>query len=132
MLSGACLCGGVKYEVRGKPLLMYHCHCGVCQKASGTAFATNIMVRADDFAMVSGQERLKGFESSPGKHRYFCGECGSPIFSHGEKTRQIVSVRCGTLETDPGLRPSVHVYVASKAAWHEIHDDLPQKPEAFA
>ena len=132
MLRGTCLCGKVKYEIRGEPRLMYYCHCGICRKANGSAFATNMIVLAEDFLLVSGRELLTAFESSPDKHRYFCSACGSPIYSQAKLTRSIVSVRCGTLETDPILRPSIHAHVASKAPWHRICDELPQAPGAFA
>jgi hypothetical protein len=52
--------------------------------------------------------------------------CGSPLYSHAEATAEIVSVRAGTLDGDPGLRPSAHLHVASQAPWTEIHDSLPQ------
>jgi hypothetical protein len=132
MLHGSCLCGKVRYEIRGEPLIMYYCHCGTCRKATGSAFATNIALRTEDLQIVAGREALASFESSPNKRRYFCSGCGSPIYSHGEATRGIVSVRCGTLDDDPAVRPAVHGYVASKASWYDIHDDLPQKPENFA
>ena len=69
------------------------------------------------------------FESSPQKFRHFCSTCGSPIYSHGEKTKHVVAVRCGTLKQDPGMRPSYHAFVASKAAWVDICDDMPQFDE---
>jgi hypothetical protein len=105
---------------------MYYCHCGTCRKASGSSFATNLLVLADDFELVSGRELLSAFESSPDKHRYFCSGCGSPVYSQAKATRAIVSVRGGTLEADPSLRPSVHAHVASKAPWFEIGDGLRQ------
>jgi len=132
MLHGSCLCGKIKYEIHGEPLIMYYCHCGTCRKATGSTFATNIAVRTEDLRIVAGRDSLAAFESSPSKHRYFCSGCGSPIYSHGEATKHIVSVRCGTLDDDPGVRPAVHGYVASKAAWYEIRDDLPRTPENFA
>jgi len=132
MLRGSCVCGTVRYEINAAPWTMYYCHCGTCRKATGTSFATNLIVAADDFVVVAGREALKAYESSPRKHRHFCGACGSPIYSQGEATKSIVSVRAGTVDGDPGVRPSVHAYVASKAPWTEIHDDLPQKPESFA
>ena len=131
MLQGSCLCGKVRYEVRGEPQAMYYCHCGTCRKANGSAFAANMVVAADDFAVVAGREVLKGYESSPTKHRYFCSVCGSPIYSHAATTSHIVSVRCGTLDTVPDVRPSLHFYVADKAPWHDIHDDLPQVPKSL-
>lgn len=132
MLKGSCLCGKVRYEVRGDPQAMYYCHCQTCRKANGSSFATNMIVAADDFAVVAGGELLSAYESSPNKHRHFCSNCGSPIYSHGEKTRQVVSVRCGTLDTVPSVRPSIHFYVADKAAWTEICDGLPQVRESLS
>jgi len=132
MLHGSCLCGKVNYEIDGEPRLMYHCHCGRCRAASGASFATNIIVATEQFKVVAGRESLSAFESSPNKHRYFCSSCGSPIYSHGQRTQHYVSVRCGTLENDPVIRPSYHAYVASKAAWVSICDELPQMPEAIA
>lgn len=132
MLGGSCLCGQVRYEIRGAPKAMYHCHCGTCRKANGAAFATNLIVAADDFAVVSGREGLASFESSPRKRRYFCSRCGSPLYSHAEATAQIVSVRSGTLDGDPGLRPSIHTHVASRAPWDEICDGLPERPAGLS
>lgn len=132
MLTGSCLCGTVRYEIAGDPALMYYCHCGTCRKANGSSFATNLIVPADDFAVVAGRERLSAFESSPGKRRWFCAGCGSPIYSHGEQTASMVSVRCGTLDGDPGARPAVHTYVATRAPWFEVTDQLPQRPGALS
>jgi len=130
MLAGSCLCRGVRYEIRGAPQLMYHCHCAQCRKANGASLATNLMVAADDFVVTAGRELLTGFESSPDKRRYFCSICGSPIYSHARQTSHLVSVRSGTLEADPGLRPVAHVHVASRAPWTEIGDALPQFAQA--
>jgi hypothetical protein len=130
MLQGSCLCGAVRYQVRGEPRAMYHCHCETCRKANGSSLATNMIVRAEDFEIVAGRDRLAAFESSPRKHRWFCSRCGSPIYSHADATRALVSVRCGTLDSEPEIRPSMHVYAASKAPWTEILDDLPQHPAA--
>ena len=129
MIEGACLCGMVRYEIAGEPRWMYQCHCGKCRAATGAAFATNVIVHAGKFRVTAGKEVLKGFESSPSKFRYFCSNCGSPIYSQGEKTKQIVSVRSGTLKQDPGVRVAYHAFVASKAPWVEIRDNLPQYSE---
>jgi hypothetical protein len=130
MLTGSCLCRGVRYEIRGTPQSMYHCHCAQCRKANGAMLATNVMVAGGDFVLTAGGELLGSFESSPGKRRYFCSVCGSPIYSHAEQTRHLVSVRSGTLDADPGLRPQAHVHIASKAPWMQIGDELPQFPGA--
>lgn len=123
------MCGSVQYQVTAGSPVMYYCHCGTCRAASGSGFATNIAVATQSFAVTAGKELLSSFESSPGKRRYFCSRCASPIYSHSERTRDYVSVRCGTLKDDPGVRPSFHAYVASKAPWISITDGLPQYPE---
>jgi hypothetical protein len=129
MLNGACMCGRIQYEITAEPQFMYQCYCGKCRAASGASFVTNIIVNADDFRITAGNESLAAFESSPNKFRHFCSICGSPIYSQGEKTKQVVSVRCGTLLQDPGIRVAYHAFVASKAPWIDIHDDQPQFSE---
>jgi len=126
------MCGKVRYELRGSPKVVYYCHCGKCRKQSGSAFATNVVVATEDLVFTAGKDAIASWVSSPGKQRYFCSGCGSPLYSHGERTKHIVSVRCGTLDSELPISPSVHAFVAHKAAWDEIRDDLPQHPEYFA
>lgn len=125
-MKGSCLCGEVRYEITGDIVGINYCHCVQCRKASGTAFATNAAVATVDFSMTHGRQRLAYIESSPGKKRYFCSGCGSPIYSQYDDRMETVYVRIGTIDDDAGLRPDVHIYVASKAPWYEIRDDLPQ------
>jgi hypothetical protein len=132
MFHGSCMCGKVRYELRGPPRVAYYCHCGKCRKQSGSSFATNVIVLKEHFAIVAGEDAVSSWVSSPGKRRYFCSGCGSPIYSHGENRKHIVSVRCGTLDDDLPLAPSVHAFVDSRANWVRITDDLPQHPEYFA
>jgi len=129
MLRGSCLCGKISYEVRGSPKAMYYCHCGMCRKATGSSFATNMLVREADFVVMSGQPLIKAYQSSPGEHRHFCSECGSPIYSRAEVRKGLLSVRCGGLNDDPPVRPTAHIYTASKAPWFEIRDHVPQFAE---
>ncbi|MDJ0958619.1 MAG: GFA family protein [Arenicellales bacterium] len=124
-MKGTCLCGKVNYVTRGDFLGINYCHCKQCRKANGTAFATSAAVREEDFEVVQGHEHLAAYESTPGKKRYFCGRCGSPIYSKREGGSTIY-IRLGTLDDDPIVRPEVHIHVASKASWYEIKDNLPQ------
>ena len=131
MHTGSCLCGTVRYEIHGDIGPGYYCHCARCRKASGTAFASNAVVAADDFVLTAGAGALKTYVADTGLHRTFCGHCGSPIISRREGVPQ-VRVRLGTLDTPlgAGQGPQAHIYVDSKADWWEIRDDLPQHPEA--
>lgn len=127
MITGRCLCGSVRYRITGAPLGMYHCHCAQCRRANGASFATNVLVQSESFELTSGEDAVASYESSPGKRRHFCSRCGSPLFSADGATPQLRSIRSGTLDADPGLRPTSHFHVGSKAPWTEILDDLPQQ-----
>ena len=128
MQAGSCLCGAVKYEIAGELAPIQLCHCSMCRRASGTAFASNMPVRAADFRIVSGEASLKSYESRPGKERLFCAACGSPIISRSAGDPGMVRVRAGTLDEPVDARLAFHFHVASKASWLPITDDLPQHP----
>lgn len=126
MYTGGCLCGSVRFEIKGPIHNIVCCHCSQCRKAQGSAFATNGMVRTTDFNIISGADSLTGYESSPGQTKYFCKTCGSPILSKSESKPGHVRVRLGTIDSDIVERPMAHIFATSKASWEEIADDLPQ------
>ena len=128
MHNGSCLCGRVKYEIRGAIGESYFCHCSRCRKASGSAFASSALVATADFVILEGNDFLKSF-SVKGVHRVFCAECGSPIISRRDAMPQAVRVRLGSLDSPHTRGPQGHIFVGSKAEWFEIHDDLPQYQE---
>lgn len=131
MHTGSCLCGGIKFEINEKPGPIQICHCGQCRKAQGSAFVTNVPVQESNFKFISGMDLLGSFESSPGKRRYFCKVCGSPVYSKTEKRPGVVRIRAGTLDGELETKPIAHFYVAYKANWYEITDNLPQFTEGF-
>ena len=131
MLEGGCLCGGVRFRVTGRLGPAGYCHCKMCQRASGSAFAANAPARTRYFEITSGADLVTEYESSPGKFRAFCSRCGSPIYSRRDDEPELRRIRLGTLDSDPERRPLGHVWVSAKAPWHTIHDSLPQYPEAL-
>ena len=126
MLTGSCLCHGVRYEIDGALEAITNCHCSLCRKMSGSAFSSGASVAASSFRIVSGQELLKQWESSPGYFRQFCSRCGSPLFKIKTKDPNVIRLRVGSLDGDPGVKVSKHMHVKSKAPWVEINDGLPQ------
>ncbi len=129
MLLGSCLCGTVKYRVEGELGPIVCCHCSMCRKAQGSAFAANAPVPASRFRITEGEADLRAYASSPGKERWFCSRCGSPIFSRRDAAPEVVRLRIGTLDTPIAARPVAHIHVASKAEWFDILDGQPQYPE---
>lgn len=126
MYTGGCLCGAVRFEIHGGLRDIVKCHCSRCRKAQGSAYATNGIVDAEAFVIVSGEDNLTGYESSPGQVKYFCRICGSPIMSRNAAKQGQVRVRLGSIESDIVERPEAHIFVSSKANWDEIADELPQ------
>lgn len=126
MYQGGCLCGKVRYRITGPIRNIIYCHCSQCRKAQGSAYATNGIVVKKNFELVSGENNLTGYESTPGQIKYFCSICGSPIFSKTQSRPDEVRIRLGTIESDISERPVAHIFTTSKANWDNICDDLPQ------
>ena len=82
--------------------------------------------------MVSGEELLSSWESSPGIHRFFAGCCGSPVYKRRDDFPQLLGLRLGTLDSDPKRTVEEHIFVSSKVPWVEIEDALPQKDGGVA
>lgn len=124
-IGGSCLCRTVAYAVADRPGLMWHCHCLICRKLSGAAFATHVAVRASTFSWLRGQADMAHYALSAVLVRSFCRQCGSVVpYAAGDGTRMVLPA--GGLDDDPGVRPGVHGYVAAQAPWHTITDALPR------
>jgi hypothetical protein len=98
----------------------------MCRKAHGAAFRSRASVNATDFKWVQGEELVTYFESSLGNHRGFCRVCGSPLLSRFDQNPFVFGLPLGALDDDPKVKPMLHVFVGSKAPWHDITDNLPQ------
>jgi hypothetical protein len=125
MNQGHCLCGTVRYEIDGPFQSLLHCHCSMCRKHHGTAFATWAVAPVAGFRVTAGADAIESYASSPGLHRSFCRHCGSVVPERHESFG-IVVAPAGNLEGDLGLQPQFHMFTGSKAAWYRIEDDLPQ------
>ena len=125
-VSGSCLCGAVRYEVDGPATEITHCHCFMCRKQHGAAFATYGGYPTDHLRITAGKdEALMVYHSGPTTERQFCGVCGSSLFwvdSSGSR----IWVALGTLDGHPGRDADGHIFIESKAAWYTITDDLPR------
>ena len=121
--SGACLCGGVAYEVDGPLSDVSYCHCSQCRKTSGHYVAATSCRRED--LTVTVDDGLRWFQSSPEAERGFCERCGSSLF-WSFKDAPTMNIMPGSLETTAGLKAYVHIFVADAADYYTIDDGLPQ------
>jgi hypothetical protein len=134
VIRGGCLCGAVTFEIARAVGPFELCHCTRCRKASGSAFAAGLGVRAEDFRLCSGAEYIRTFEapileSPPAYGTSFCSRCGSPVPSPPPGAEWF-EIAAGTLDGDPGLRPERHVFVEHQAPWFERSDELPALSKA--
>ena len=130
MIKGSCMCGELTYAIRGEVGEITHCHCTTCRKAHGSAFSSVAAVQIDDFEFTSGENLIKCFQSSTDKVRCFCSNCGSHIYAHREGQKHYI-LRLGTLDDDPKVRPTNHIWVSLKAPWYNLETDcnLPKHDE---
>ncbi|MFJ5487734.1 GFA family protein [Hansschlegelia beijingensis] len=124
--SGGCLCGGVRYLIKGPLGAPVACHCEQCARTSG-AFAAMAACRTEDLT-IQDSGTLAWFQSSETVRRGFCGRCGGNLFWTTEPEDQTY-VTAGTLDRPTGLRLAQHIFVASKSDYYDLTDGLPQKPE---
>ena len=124
-LSGGCLCGDVRYEVRGDPVYVFHCHCSMCRRAGGTAFQT--WAGLEEGALTLTQGSPERYESSSFATRGFCARCGGQLFyeyTEGQSPRWWVTV--GTLDRPEQISPQRHVFSADGVPWLHMQDGLPR------
>ena len=129
-LTGRCLCGAIQYTV-GQPVReLRACHCTDCQKASGAAGSVNAVLPASAFQITKGKPKRFDAKAASGRtlHRFFCGDCGSPIYSQRESTPGMVVVRAGTLDSGEGMKITAHIWTKSARPWAYIDLASEQHP----
>jgi hypothetical protein len=127
VLAGGCWCGAVRYRVADAFLYASNCHCSRCRAATGSAFKPFAGIKREKLELTEGQDALL-VVGDDDLNDTRCGACGSLLFSV-VREGAYAHVALGTLADAPGIRPTKHIFVGSKAPWFEITDDLPQFEE---
>lgn len=117
-MKGSCLCGDVVYEIDQLDSPISHCSCRTCRKAHSAAFNTGAAVKHSHFKWLQGQDMLKSYESSPGKLRYFCSNCGSQLVAQYANKDELI-LRVATLDDDPLQTPAKHIFKSHEVNWLE-------------
>jgi hypothetical protein len=113
--QGSCLCGEVRFEVEGEFERFYLCHCTYCRKDTGSAHGANLFSSKASVNWLSGQDRAKTYNLPRTRHtRCFCTICGSAL---PYVIDNMVIVPAGSLDSDPAIAPSGHIFIASRALW---------------
>ena len=123
--GGGCLCGAVRYQVRGPLRGVVNCHCEMCRRLHG-AFGAD--TKAQDSELKITEERgLAWYESSEKARRGFCRDCGANLFWQ-PSGMQATSIAAGTLDQPSGLATIGHIFTAEKGDFYDIADELKQFP----
>ena len=118
-IHGSCLCGAIQFTV-GQPVTeLRACHCKHCQKASGAGGSVNAVVPASAFKLTKGTPKRYAAKADSGRtlFRYFCGDCGSPLYSHRETAPETLVVRAGAFDDAPPMRITANIWTKSKRPW---------------
>lgn len=125
-LTGGCLCGAIRYELRAPVENLVACYCTDCRHASGTAASINARVPERDFLLVSGRTKVfeKAADSGRPLQRHFCGDCGSPIYSRHTDGDQVI-LKAGSLDRQQGMRIGASIWVRSAPPWAQVDTTVP-------
>ena len=119
-ITGSCLCGAVCFEVDDNFQQLNLCHCDQCQRATGSAHASNLFTNPENIRWTNGKDYVKRFDV-PGRciSNAFCSECGSGL-PYVSKTGGSLIVQAGTLNEVFASNPIVrHIFWSERAAWYD-------------
>ena len=130
-LSGGCMCGRVRFEVSAPLLGALYCHCSRCRRRTGTGFSVSALTAPGSYRTIAGADAVGSWDPGEGGWiKSFCRDCGSQLFTTSAEDSELVSIRMGALDGDPGIRPSAHQFTAYAPSWSPVPDDgLPRFPE---
>jgi hypothetical protein len=123
--TGGCLCGAIRYEVRGDPVRTANCHCDDCRRATGASFTTNVFVKADDLVVLKGTPKKFRHKADSGSTmtKEFCGDCGSQLFGYGSGSPGVKHVKVGAIDDAGAIKPQIDVFAAKKLPFTILSDD---------
>jgi hypothetical protein len=130
MLTGSCLCGSIRYTVSAPVTDLRACHCTNCQKSSGASGTVNAVLPSAAFKLTQGTPKRFDSKADSGRilYRYFCGDCGSPIYSQRATNPDIVVVRAGSFDSGEGMKITTHIWTKSALPWSTIDPTAKQFP----
>ncbi len=125
-ITGGCLCGAVRFAYDGEPGLAAYCHCTDCRRVTGSAFNVSVPLELAGLR-ISGTPKAftKRADSGMPLARYFCADCGAPLYTASPAHPEIVYVKAGALDDPDLVKPHHQSWTRSKVAWAIIPDGLP-------
>lgn len=116
-ISGSCICNAVQYKVSGTPKAVVNCHCNFCRKHSGAAFSTYAVVPEAALEVISGNDLVATFQIKENTHKYFCKQCGSPVYNKNARYPGLCMIYLGGISATEDIAPTANIYCDSQLGW---------------
>jgi hypothetical protein len=128
VLAGGCLCGAVRYALRGPALFVSQCCCRDCRKATGTGHTTIVGVHRSQLEIHTGAPKTYLSKGASGGDviRHFCAECGGRLYTSGTLPGEMVMVQAGSLDDPNRINPESIVYAKDALLWDRFDPQLPR------
>jgi len=116
-IIGSCHCGSIQFEIKEHPRLTVNCHCDECKRRNGGAFSTYMAVPKGSLIFTGGEKYLKQYKVEAEGEKYFCSECGSPIYNDNYRIPGMYMMFYGAFSNPIDFPPSINVFCSSKHDW---------------
>ena len=129
--SGGCACGAIRYECSAEPLIIANCHCRDCQRSSGRACSSVVVVLAASLKLLKGEAKYHLVKAESGNvvRRGFCSECGSPLFAGNSVHPEMLAIKVGSVDDPSWCAPMVDIWTASAQPCDCMNPELPKFPQ---
>ena len=129
--TGHCHCGQISFSIEGEPLRMAQCHCGACRRISGTGHASNAFFNKSQIT-IKGEPAIYAYTADSGRvrHRLFCPNCGSRLFTSGPNNPDVMGVHVGVIDNTDWFKAEIIYYDHERPIWDMMDPEIPRQPQA--
>jgi hypothetical protein len=125
-LTGGCLCRKIRYSIEGGPLASGLCYCRDCQYTCGGTCAAGFVITRDSLT-IEGQPKAYRSATHLGGEatRFFCPECGTPLFGEKSSAPHMIAVMAGSLDEPEIFKPQAISWTESAPSWVHLDTRIP-------
>ena len=126
MVTGGCLCGRCRFACDGEVGPANYCHCADCRRVTGSAFNVGVRLAAAGFRVIEGEPKAftKAGGSGQPLSRWFCPDCGSPLYTTSPRHPEWVFAKASALDEPAVVAPAAEIWTCSEVSWARIPDGL--------
>lgn len=125
-VQGQCYCGSVRFELSFPTEFCSHCHCEDCRRTHGAPFVTWPGLPLKQFKFLTGEAKVKKYESHPGIRWGFCADCGTSLLYDCDASPEKIYITVANLDAPLDREPDAHVSFEESPSWMHRSDDLPK------